>query len=280
MVTAPPAASPAKDAFNATVIQRINITPRLSIFRIRPDEPFSFEAGQFTVLGLPHAAPRLADADPEEIDPLRKDRLIRRAYSISSGSQEREFVEFFISLVGSGQLTPRLFCLKAGDRLFMGTKATGVFTLNQVPADKDLLLIGTGTGLAPYMSMVRSLALGEGCPVRPLSVIHGARYSWDLGYRAELESLARACGGFHYLPAITGRENDYTWSGWTGRIDVILDHPQLPRLIGFKPNPDSCHAFLCGHPGMVENVAAILQKRGFDPGSRKDPGNLHLEKYW
>ncbi|MBF0147093.1 MAG: ferredoxin--NADP reductase [Magnetococcales bacterium] len=273
-------AAASKDSYNATVIQRVNITPRLSIFRIRPDEDFKFSAGQFTVLGLTHAAPRLPDADAEEPDPTRQARLIRRAYSISSGSQEQEFVEFFISLIGSGQLTPRLFCLKVGDRLFMGTKATGVFTLDRVASDKQLLLIGTGTGLAPYMSMVRTLALGEGCPVRPMVVLHGARYSWDLGYRAELESLGRACGGFRYLPVITRPQDDPSWNGLTGRLDRILDLPELSKQIGFSLNPQSCHVFLCGNPEMVEGVATLLQGRGFDPGSRKEPGNLHMEKYW
>ncbi|HIJ83000.1 MAG: oxidoreductase FAD/NAD(P)-binding domain protein [Magnetococcales bacterium] len=269
-----------KGAYNATLIERVDVAPRLAIFRVRPDGDFQFKAGQFNVLGLTYGSPRLLDADPEEWDQGQAERLIRRAYSISSGSQEREFVEFYISLLGSGQLTPRLFCLKAGDRLFLGTKAVGVFTLDRVPPGKNLLLVGTGTGLAPYMSMVRTLALGQGCPARPMAVLHGARYSWDLGYRAELESLDRACEGFSYVPVVSNPRNDLSWNGLTGRLDNFLELPGIERRVGFTLNPDSCHVFLCGNPGMVENATSILRGRGFDPGSHKEPGNLHVEKYW
>lgn len=269
-----------KDPTNATLIQRIDITSRLAIFRVRPDEELQFESGQFTVLGLTHASARCADADPHPVDPAKADRLIRRAYSISSGSNQKEFIEFYITLVGSGQLTPRLFHLKQGDRLFMGLKATGVFTLDQVPAGKNLLLVGTGTGLAPYMSMVRTLSLGEGCPVRPMAVLHGARYSWDLGYRAELESLSQVCGGFNYLPVVSRLGDDPSWNGMRGRLNELLESPELPTHIGFDLNPGTCHIFLCGNPGMVEEAIITLQGRGFDLGSRKEPGNLHVEKYW
>lgn len=269
-----------KDSTNATLIQRIDVTPRLAIFHVRPDEAFHFESGQFTVLGLPHAALRVPDADPHPVDPAKADRLIRRAYSISSGSNQKEFVEFYITLVGSGQLTPRLFHLKQGDRLFMGLKATGVFTLDQVPAGKNLLLVGTGTGLAPYMSMVRTLSLGEGCPARPMAVLHGARYSWDLGYRDELESLSQVCSGFTYLPVVSRPDDDHSWNGMRGRLNELLESSELTTRIGFDLDPKTCHIFLCGNPGMVEEAIVTLQGRSFDLGSRKEPGNLHVEKYW
>ncbi|MBF0322830.1 MAG: ferredoxin--NADP reductase, partial [Magnetococcales bacterium] len=188
---------------NATLIQRLEITPRLIILRIRPDEPVPFISGQFTVLGLRYAAPRVADADPETFDPEKGERLIRRAYSISSGCHETDYLEFYISLVTGGQLTPRLFALKTGDRLFVGTKATGMFTLDRVPAGQNILMVATGTGLAPYLSMVRTLGMAHQCPATSLAILHGASHSWDLGYRTDLELLSQKCPSVRYAPIIS-----------------------------------------------------------------------------
>ena len=127
--------------------------------------------------------------------------MIRRAYSISSSSIERRYIEFYITLIASGQLTPRLFALPYGGRLFLGPKASGLFTLDRVPPGKAVVLIATGTGLAPYLSMLRTLLIHDS--TRPFVVLHGARYSWDLGYRGELESLARIRQNLVYLPSIT-----------------------------------------------------------------------------
>ncbi|MBF0370691.1 MAG: ferredoxin--NADP reductase [Magnetococcales bacterium] len=268
--------------YNATVIKRIDITPQLAIFQVRPDDNnLAFIPGQFTVLGLTREAPRVPEAGPgDPYPPEKAGRLIRRAYSISSGSEEKAFLEFYVSMVTSGELTPRIFALQEGSRLFVGKKASGVFTLDSVPQDKNILLVGTGTGLAPYISMVRTLALGIGCPIRPLAVLHGASYSWDLGYRGELEGLSRQCPKFGYIPVISRPQEDGDWNGRTGRLNDWITHPELPDACGFDLSPEQTHVFLCGNPGMVENAAAQLQEKGFDPGSRKEPGNLHLEKYW
>ena len=108
--------------YNATLIQRTQVSPRMAIFRVRPDErEVDFTAGQFIVLGMKYKEGRLPEADPEEPIPEEKhERLIRRAYSISSSSENRDYLEFYISLVTSGQLTPRLFNLEEGGRLFLG----------------------------------------------------------------------------------------------------------------------------------------------------------------
>lgn len=267
--------------YNATLLKRIDITPQLLIFQVRPDqESLTFSGGQFTVLGLKRSAPRIPEADPEEVDPEKAERLVRRAYSISSGSQTQDYIEFYISLVTSGELTPRLFHLQAGDRLFMGESAKGMFTLDNIPTGKNILLIGTGTGLAPYISMVRSLTLGINSPTYPITILHGAKYSWDLGYRGELEALAQTCQHFRYYPCITQPDQDTSWKGHTGRLNEWVTKPELESLCGFSLNPKETHVFLCGHPNMVEESSLLLEKRGFEQGNRKEPGTLHLEKYW
>ncbi|MBF0424136.1 MAG: ferredoxin--NADP reductase, partial [Magnetococcales bacterium] len=221
-------------------------------------------------------------SEPEEEDDpsgsgAAPERLIRRAYSVSSGSQVQEYVEFYITLVGSGQLTPRLFGLQTGARLFMSPKSTGVFTLERIPEGSHILLIATGTGLAPYMSMVRTL---PGQAYSRMAIVHGARCSWDLGYRAELQSLSRVRNDFNYIAAISNPMADPSWVGPTGRLDAVLTRPEVLEKIGFPLEPRTSHAFICGHPGMVESVTSLLEDKGFVRGSRKEPGNLHVEKYW
>ena len=166
------------------------------------------------MLGLLGREPRVPEAARE--DPISEpDKMIRRAYSIASSSVERRYVEFYLTLITSGQLTPRLFALRHGSRLFLGPKGSGVFTLDKVPPDKAVILIATGTGLAPYVSMLRTMLMSES--QRRFVVLHGARYGWDLGYRGELESLARLRPNFVYIPSITRPDEDKHFRGHTGR---------------------------------------------------------------
>src|ERR1035437_2756163 len=132
-----------KSPYNAAVIGREEINPQLLVLRVQPDAAmFDFKPGQFGVLGLLGREPRVPEAASEEIVP-EPDKMIRRAYSIASSSVERRYVEFYLTLITSGQLTPRLFALKHGSPLFLGPKASGVFTLDRVPPGKAVVLIAT-----------------------------------------------------------------------------------------------------------------------------------------
>ena len=152
---------------------------------------FEFLAGQYTAIGLPADAPRIEGADPDEDANGKPRKLIVRAYSIASSSKARDYVELYVTLVKSGALTPRLWMLQPGDRLWLGPKAKGLFTLEGVPADCDVVLIGTGTGLAPYISMIRDY---HQCNIgRRFAVVHGARYVRDLGSPPAVQALAVVC---------------------------------------------------------------------------------------
>lgn len=266
--------------YNATVLNSNFLTPLIMILQIKLDKnDFNFIPGQFTVLGLKRSAPRVAEADPEDVPVEKPDKLIRRAYSIASGSGSKDYLEFYISMATSGELTPRLFYLKPGDRLYVGDGSKGIFTLKDVPPDKNILLVGTGTGLAPYISMIRSMALEVSVPSVSMAVIHGATYSWDLGYRAELESLAQRCPRFRYLPIIVRPNIDKNWHGYTGMLQQLLMRPDIGDLCGMPIDPQHTHIFLCGNPVMVESVTQILTPRGYVLGNRQEFGSLHLEKY-
>jgi len=267
-----------QDPCNATVIGREEINPQLLVFRVRPDkELFDFKPGQFAVLGLPGSAPRVAEAAPEEI-PVEPDKIIRRAYSIASSSLEKRYLEFYLTLITSGALTPRLFALKHGSRVFLGPKASGVFTLDQVAPEKAVILIATGTGLAPYISMLRTMLVKD--DQRRFVVLHGARYSWDLGYRAELESLGRLRPNFAYIPSITRADHDPHFIGYTGRIQSLVEQGVIEKESGVELDPAKAEAFLCGNPEMVKIVSLMLEKKGFARKGGAGPVTIHIEEYW
>jgi ferredoxin--NADP+ reductase len=264
--------------YNATVVGREEIHADLIILRVRPDEKlFEFKPGQFGVLGMLGKAPRIPEAAAEET-PSEPEKMIRRAYSIASSSVERRYVEFYLTLITSGALTPRLFALKHGDRVFLGPKASGLFTIDRVAPGKSVVLIATGTGLAPYVSMLRTLLMTE--TQRKFVVLHGARYSWDLGYRGELESLARLRPNFTYIPSITRGDQDPHFQGRTGRIQNILAQGAIEQDAGVELDPAKTDVFLCGNPEMVKAVKAQLEPKGFVSGDAKNPGTIHVEEYW
>jgi ferredoxin--NADP+ reductase len=267
-----------QDPYNATVVGREEINPQLLILRVRPDPGvFDFKPGQFGVLGLLGSAARVAEAAPEEtaVDP---NKLIRRAYSISSSSLERRYVEFYLTLITSGALTPRLFALKHGNRVFLGPKASGIFTLDRVAPGKAAVLIATGTGLAPYVSMLRTMLVNE--DKRRFIVLHGARYSWDLGYRGELESLARLRPNFTYIPSITRPDQDPHFQGYSGRIQNLMEQGVIQKESGIELDPDKAEVFLCGNPEMVKIATAMLESKGFVAKGGTAPPTIHVEEYW
>ncbi len=265
---------------NAIMVQRVEVSPGLAILRVVPDgwELGDFTPGQFGVLALPGSAPRCAPCDPEET-PADPDKLIKRAYSIASSSVAKEYLEFYIVLVPSGALTPRLFVLSQGGHLWVSPRFSGLFTLDEVPVDKHIVLISTGTGLAPYMSMLRTfLTCGD---ERRIAVLHGARHSWDLGYRSELMTLRRLCPNFTYVPIVSRpKEEAAEWGGATGHIQDLWDRMPLEASWGFRPSPDDTHIFVCGNPDMIEDMVEILEGQGFKEHSKKKPGQIHVERYW
>lgn len=267
-----------KDPYNATVIGREEINPQLLILRVKPDAPlFEFKPGQFAVLGMLGSAPRVIEAAPEDPAP-KPETMIRRAYSIASSSLERRYVEIYLTLITSGALTPRLFALKHGSRLFLGPKASGIFTLDKVPTEKAVVLVATGTGLAPYVSMLRTMLINDG--QRKFVVLHGARYSWDLGYRGELESLSRLRPNFTYIPSITRPDEDPHFIGYTGRIQALIEQGVVEKESGVVLEPAKAEVFLCGNPEMVKVATALLQSRGFAAKGGAVPVTIHVEEYW
>ncbi len=265
---------------NAILTQKVEVAPGLGIFSVKPIgwELPDFKPGQFTVVGLPPSAKRFEYSDPEATE-LPQDKLIKRAYSIASGSIEKDHLEFYVRLVHSGGLTPRLFAMKNGDRLWLSPKITGMFTLDKVPADKNIIFFSTGTGIAPYMSMLRSSVIVT--EQRNYAVVHGAMNSWDLGYRSELLTIERICPNFKYFPIISNPEKEpMAWDGPVGFVQRIWDKKLIQKKWDMEITPENTHIFLCGNPNMIEAMVLGLGTDGFIEQTRKRPGAIHLERFW
>jgi ferredoxin/flavodoxin---NADP+ reductase len=228
----------------AKIIFRKDHTEDLWTIRVRPEHPLPFKPGQYATLGV------------EE-----EGKVVERSYSICSSPHEDE-VEFFFELVMRGRLTPPLYHRQVGDTLLLRHHAKGSFTLDTKSGHHQHLLVCTVTGVAPYVSMVRTLARAarQGRPVEGrLVVLQAASRSWEFAYREEFMALADEFPWLSYLPSISRPWEDPEWQGEVGRVDDVL-RKYIDQL-GMKPGDTT--VYLCGHPQMIENSKGILRRRGF-----------------
>jgi ferredoxin/flavodoxin---NADP+ reductase len=261
--------------YNSTVTGKIMITPDLMILRVKTDTPrIKFAAGQYTTIGLLGSEQR----SPNSVMPVEAfphDKMIKRPYSIASANHETLNFEFYISQVKSGMLTPRLFNLTQGRRMWVDTEILGFFNLNNTPKDCNIVMIATGTGLAPYISFLRS-HIAENTNIK-MAVFHGAAYPWDLGYYSELKFIEGAFQNFYYFPTLL--KSDDTWNGLTGYIEKHLSSGLLEKEAGIEITPEKTHFYLCGNPKMVESVTDFLAKRNYNKHTSEQAGSLHVEEY-
>ncbi len=256
---------------NATVVSRKDVTDSLLILGVKPDHEIpDFQAGQYVALGMFGSAPRLAGCAPDP-EVVAAEKLVKRTYSIGSSPYQKDAIEFYIAVVREGLLTPRLALLKEGDRVYIAPKITGKFVLSDVPADRNLVFVSTGTGIAPFISMLRSPSTWEH-PERKVTLLQGIRYPQDLAYSEELAELAKSRSNFSFRFTVS-RPND-DWAGDRGYVQTYFKNGAV------AVQPENDHVFLCGNPAMVNDVESMLCGQGYIVHSNKTPGSLHLEKYW
>jgi ferredoxin--NADP+ reductase len=301
-----------RQKYNATVLRLLKVHPDLMVMRVRPDFPRPpHKPGQYTALGLGFWEPRFPGCDEEVLGPGDDTKLARRSYSISCSLLDRrgelldisqtDWLEFYIVLVRESEkekppaLTPRLFMLREGDRLFVGEKIAGNYTLDPVRPDDTVVFLATGTGEAPHNYMLWDL-LRRGHRGRILSACC-VRYAQDLAYRSTHEELMRRYPRYTYL-SLTTREPDVLTKGKVYIQDLIASG-RLEELLGQKLDPERAHVFLCGNPKMIgvpeknretgervypkpTGVIELLEHRGFrsDQPQLKMKGNIHFEEYW
>ncbi|MBM3995935.1 MAG: ferredoxin--NADP reductase [Planctomycetes bacterium] len=297
-------------SYNATVASIAFPNEDLMIVRVRPDGGVQpHRPGQYSTLGLGQWEPRVPGCQEEVQKPGDEKKLIRRAYSISCSMLDeagtvpdrsgQDWLEFYIVLVRHAEkappaLTPRLFVLREGSRLFMGEKIAGHYTLDPVKPTDNVLFLSTGTGEAPHNYMLWQL-LRSGHQGKILSACC-VRYQRDLGYLAIHQELTRRFPNYTYL-SLTTREA--TSAGQKVYIQDLITSGQLEGRLGDTLDPARTHVYLCGNPKMIgvpeiskitgdavfpqpPGVIEILTQRGFqrDQASLKLKGNIHVEEYW
>lgn len=254
---------------NATVLSRADLTEDLVIFRIACDESIpDFLPGQYVAVGLYAEAPRPPGFPPDE--GARPGKLIQRSYSIASPPDEKAYLELYVAIMQQGSLTPRFMLLKEGDRLHVGRKITGTFTLKDIPPASNLVFIATGTGIAPFISMLRTSETWQ--PERHITLIHGVRHPCDFGYQEECSELTESNPRFKYLRTVSRAAPG--WGGLRGYVQECFLRGDVPL------DPEQDRVFLCGNPAMIADMEKLLRPRGYTLHSKKAPGNLHVEKYW
>jgi len=211
-----------------------------------------FEAGQWANISL--------DIDGERV---------RRAYSLASAPGAPP--ELFVTLVPGGRFSPRLFALGPGDPIQIERQPQGFFTLRWLPPARDLWLVATGTGLAPYISMLRAGELFS--RFEQVVVVHGVRTVAELAYREEIASL-----GARYVAAVT-RDADATGVEH-GRITALLESGRLEEAAGLALDPARSHLMLCGNPQMIEDLSQLLGARGLTKHRQRKPGHVTAESFW
>jgi ferredoxin/flavodoxin---NADP+ reductase len=242
--------------YKARVLQREDIANDLWKVRLDPGGDFKFVAGQYATLGVHNG-----------------EKMVERAYSIVSSPYEKE-LEIFIELVPEGALTPMLYQLQVGHELSMRKAAKGRFTLDTKSGRKNHLLLCTVTGIAPFISYMRTLACDwktkQFTGDHRLYIINGASRSWEFGYRDEIAKIAAEVPWLTYIATVSRPWEDANWHGETGRVDdLIRKYSDEWRLSSANTT-----AYLCGHPQMVENGEGILKRCGY--------GKEHIktEVYW
>jgi ferredoxin--NADP+ reductase len=243
--------------YRARITRREDFAPDLWMIRIDPRAEFAFAPGQYATLGVEKDA-----------------RKLERPYSIVSSPYEKE-LEFFFELVPEGQTTPPLYDLQLGDEVLMRKVPKGRFTLEtSQPGRKNHLMISTVTGVAPFVSYVRTLFAdwkkGSFGGDQQLFLLNGASRSWEFGYREELERYAREAPWFKYLPTISRPWEDENWKGEVGRADDVV----RKYADQWGCTSENSIAYLCGHPEMVEHAKGILKRIGFEKEHFKE------EVYW
>ncbi|MBI3716780.1 MAG: ferredoxin--NADP reductase [Betaproteobacteria bacterium] len=237
--------------------------PALLSFRVARDPAYLFVPGQFASIGL---------AEPGGED-------LWRAYSIVSAPHEH-FLEFFMVVLPDGRFSRRVAALAPGETMRVEAHAQGFLTLDRFRHGNDLWLIATGTGLAPYISMLRDPHVWQA--FENIVVVLSVREHRDFAYLDELKALAAQSpqAGQARFRLVTTLTRDKGGEGLHGRVTALAESGALEQAAGIAFDDERSRFMLCGNPDMVEAMRASLKGRGFRMNRRLTPGHIIVENYW
>ena len=256
-----------------TVVDVRHWTDAYFSFTTTRDDGFRFENGQFVMIGL----------EVPQVDGTRKPLL--RAYSIASANWEEQ-LEFFSIKVANGPLTSRLQHIQPGDTVLIGRKPTGTLLIHDLHPGRNLYLLGTGTGFAPWLATIKDPETYE--RFDKVILCHGVRNAQDLAYRNYIvnelprheylgEQIAEK---LLYYPAVSREDFEFDGRDQRGRLTELLDSGRMAEHLGLPAlDPEHDRAMLCGSPQMLADFRAILDRRGFSAAPRIGvPGQYVFER--
>ena len=248
----------------ATVVGRTQWTPTLFSIQFDAPDMQPFVAGQFARVGLQIG-----------------NEIIGRPYSLVNSPDQTPYEIYCVEVEG-GPLSPRLNALRAGDALNVMPNANGFFSLSEIPAGKTLWCISTGTGLGPFLSMLRTQQAWR--QFERVVLVHGVRTVDEFAYGDEIAALTRVHPQAFQCVQLVSRGNHSAdrapaVHALHGRVTTHIADGNLERLTGCNIDA-SAQVMLCGNPSMVADVIALLDTRGLKKHRRREPGNYTVETYW
>ena len=217
-----------------------------------------FEAGQFAKIGLPIEG-----------------EIVGRPYSLVNAPGEQP-LEFYFITVDGGPLTPRLVELKSGDAIQVAPRAAGFLILSEVPRARHLWLMATGTGVGPFLSILKTETPWQ--RFEKVVLVQAVRTTAELTYQDTVRTIAAMHPGqFIYVPFVSREDTDFALRA---RIPETISDGRLEARTGLPLTPTDSQFMLCGNPEMVRDTTETLIGRGLKKHRRRDPGHISVEAYW
>jgi ferredoxin/flavodoxin---NADP+ reductase len=258
----PPATAPKWREERVTL--RWNWTPQLLSFRTSRDPGFHFVPGRYARLGLPEPG----------------GDTVWRPFSMVSAASD-VFLEFLVVLIEGGEFSRRVAGLKTGDMVLMEKPSFGFLTLDQLAPGDTLWMFASGSGLGPFMSILRDQAPWRN--FKHLVLVHSVRVAADLAYRDDIIAMREAHAAIgigadlRYFPVVTREQVPGMPSS---RIPQLLEEGALEAAAGIPLESVNSRAMVCGNPELAKEMRSILKDRGFATSRRGVPGQMAFEKYW
>ena len=225
-----------------------------ALFSLRVEAPrLAFDAGQFVRIAL--------------------DEKVARPFSFVNPPDD-PVLEFYGIVVPEGPLSPRLAELRAGDRLLVATNPAGFLVLREVPDAKTLWLVSTGTGIAPFLSILRSAEPWQ--RFRNVVLVHAVRHARELVYQDTIRKISQE----HPLRTVTFVSRETAPGSLAGRIPAAIADGRLESAAGVALDAAGSHVMLCGNPAMLKDATAALAARGLRKHRRRAPGHITVESFW
>lgn len=247
-----------------TLLEVQPLTPNLFTLRTTRDAGFRFRAGQFARLGVTKA----------------DGSTVWRAYSMVSSPYD-EFLEFFSIVVPGGEFTSELSRLEAGDTLLVDRQAFGYLTLDRFVDGRDLWLLSTGTGVAPFLSILQDFEVWE--KFERITLVYSVREARELAYQeliaglVQRDYLTEYAHKLQFIPTVTREQHP---GALNGRITRLLENGELEQTAGVALTAEHSRVMLCGNPQMIDETRKLLKQRDMHLSLSRRPGQVAVENYW